>query len=130
MRILLKALLLFSLLAITTQASAQISLGINFGPPRARHEVRGRAPHSGDLWIAGYYTFNDNDRKYAWQPGRWEAPPAPQQVWSAPRYVRRGDHVDYYKGNWHDNGKNKGQAKQKNQGRGNNGKGPGNHGRN
>jgi len=121
MRIIIKASLLCGLIALSAPAFAQIHLGINFGPPRARHEVVDRRGHEGSVWIAGNYEYNDNDRNYAWRPGRWEAPPAEHQVWSAPRYKRHGDHYDYYKGEWRDKGNNRGQSKQ--QGK------QGNHGR-
>jgi hypothetical protein len=66
--------------------------------------------------------YNSPASNYEWVPGRWEAPPSPQHVWVAPRYVRRAGHYDYYEGKWQekakhrDNGKHKGQEKQKDHG--------------
>jgi hypothetical protein len=116
MRISLKIFLFVALAAFATPTFAQIHLGINFGPPRARHEERGVSPISGGIWIGGYYGYNDSRRDYDWHPGRWEAPPSEHHVWVAPRYRRHGDHYDYYEGNWkdkgkHDNGRGNGKDK-------------------
>ena len=105
MRILFKILLFSGLVAFAVPAFAQIHLSINIGPPAPRREVIVRAPFSGAIWIAGYYEYNNG---YVWQSGRWEAPPAPGQRWVSPRYVRRGNHYDYYAGQWKDRGKHKG----------------------
>ncbi len=131
MRIPLKSLIISGLLALATPSFAQIHLSINFGPPPPRREIRVRAPFAGAIWVAGFYLYNDGARKYEWQPGRWEAPPAPNQVWVRPRYIRRSGHYDFYQGHWQDNGKHNGRAMQqghpmnrgqaKKQGRGNRG---------
>ena len=119
MRTILKAFLFTSLMAVAMPAFAQVHLSINFGPPPPRREVIVQSPYPGGVWIPGYYVYQSGARNYVWTPGRWQAPPAPQQRWVAPRYVRNGDHYDYYEGKWqekgkhHDNGKHKGWDKQK-----------------
>lgn len=114
MRILLKALLISGLMAVAAPAFAQIHLNITFGPPPPRREIIIQAPYPGAIWIPGYYVYDGRVASYVWVPGRWQAPPAPRQVWVAPRYVRHADHYDYYEGGWRDhdnrqdNGKHKG----------------------
>ncbi|MDP4200098.1 MAG: hypothetical protein Q8922_06225 [Bacteroidota bacterium] len=139
MRIPLRLFLFFGLVALAAPAFAQVHLSINIGPPLPRHEVVVRSVVPGAIWIPGYYTYSQFDEDYAWHTGRWEAPPAPHQIWVAPRYVHRGTGYDYYEGGWRDNGKHKGQFKQRggavqsyqvrdNPGRGNNNPGRGNEG--
>jgi hypothetical protein len=118
MRILTKIFLFFVLVSLAASAFAQINLGISIGPPVLRYEVRSAAPTTGAVWIPGYYVYNGGRSDYDWTPGRWQVPPAPRQVWIAPRYRRNGDHYDYYEGSWkqqgkHDNGKHKGSSKHK-----------------
>ncbi len=108
MRIFIKAFLFIGIIAFAVPSLAQIHLGINFGPPARRYEVRGRAPSSGSVWISGNYQYNDGRRDYDWVPGRWQEPPSPQHSWVAPRYRRHGDHYDYYEGKWRDNGRHNG----------------------
>lgn len=138
----LKSIVFSGLVALAVPAFAQIHLSINIGPPPPRREVIVEAPRVGVVWIPGYYVYDRSEENYIWTPGRWEAPPAPRQVWVAPRYVRRGDSYDYYEGRWgsapraragnqnhnsnhgdngnhHDNGKHKGQDR----GEGNSGHG-------
>jgi hypothetical protein len=118
MRILTKIFLFLALAAASAPSSAQINLGIRVGPPKARIEVRTPTPVAGSVWIPGYYVYNGGRSDYDWTPGRWQVPPAPKQVWIAPRYRRNGNHYDYYEGSWkqqgkHDNGKHKGWNKNK-----------------
>ncbi|MDP4200424.1 MAG: hypothetical protein Q8922_07145 [Bacteroidota bacterium] len=113
MRNLIKVLSLCGLLALATPAFAQIHVDVHFGaPPPPRYEVVVPAPTPSAVWVPGNYAFDVRLARYVWVPGRWQVPPTPYHVWVAPRYVRRGDHYDYYEGTWHDNGKHKGWEKQ------------------
>jgi len=104
MRTLLKISAFLALVAFAAPSFAQVHLGINFGPPRARIEVRGRAPSRSSRWTAGYYTYNDSRGDYDWNRGRWQEPPSPYHVWVAPSYRAHGDHYDYHEGSWRDRG--------------------------
>ena len=108
MQIFFKIGLAVMLTLITTPALSQIHLEVTFGPPAPRHEIVVAAPYPGAVWVPGYYQFNVLTARYVWVPGHWQTPPAPAQVWIAPRYVKHGNHYDYYAGGWHDNGKHKG----------------------
>jgi hypothetical protein len=105
MRILFKILLFSGLVAFAAPAFAQIHLSIRLGPPPPRREVVVSAPYPGAIWVPGFYEY---DNGYVWRPGRWQAAPAPGQRWIAPRYVRHGDHYDYYAGQWKDRGLHRG----------------------
>ncbi|MDP4219553.1 MAG: hypothetical protein Q8916_00385 [Bacteroidota bacterium] len=131
MRKLFRVFLFLTLTVSTLPASAQIRISLSIGlPPPPRHEVVVEAPFPGAVWISGYYVYNSGSARYDWVPGRWQAPPSPNHIWVAPRYVRRGDHYEYYEGTWKDNGKHKGWSKQKGpKGKGNSPKGRGNKGR-
>ena len=121
MRTSLKLFLFLGLMAVATPSFAQVHLGINFGPPARRTEVRGRAPSRTSVWIGGYYTYNASRSDYDWNQGRWQERPSAHSTWDAPRYKANNDHYDYYEGKWNDHGRdNKGQG---NQGRGNQGRG-------
>jgi hypothetical protein len=133
---LLKSIVFSGLVALAVPAFAQIHLNINIGPPQPQREIVVEAPRAGVVWVPGYYVYDRSVERYMWLPGRWQAPPAPHQVWVAPRYVRNGNSYDYYEGRWgasrrskgdnqndngnhHDNGKHKGRDK----GEGNSGHG-------
>jgi hypothetical protein len=114
MNTIMKSILFLALLSLSAPAFAQVHLSINIGPPALQVETRVASPIVGGVWVPGYYLYDQSLSNYRWVVGRWQAPPAPQQVWVAPRYVHSGDHYDYYPGRWHDNGKHKGQYKSKN----------------
>lgn len=115
MNTIIKSILFLGLLTLSAPAFAQIHLSINVGPPALRVETVAVSPFAGAVWVPGYYIYDRSPAQYRWFVGRWQAPPAPQQVWVAPRYIHSGDHYDYYPGRWHDNGKHKGQYESKNQ---------------
>jgi len=101
MRIILKSIVCVGLIALAAPAFAQIRLNINIGPPPPRQEVVVEAPNPGLMWVPGYYVYEPRIRSYTWVPGRWQVPPAPNQVWARPRYVRSGTTYVYYPGRWH-----------------------------
>jgi hypothetical protein len=120
MRIILKSIVCAGLLAFAAPAFAQVHLNISIGPPPPRQEVVIEAPNPGLIWVPGYYVYESSIANYTWVPGRWQAPPAPNQVWARPRYVRSGSTYVYYPGRWRapvksfhgNNGKHKGWDKQ------------------
>jgi hypothetical protein len=101
----LKLFLFFGLLAIATPSFAQIHLGVNFGPPARRIEVRGTAPSRTSVWTAGYYSYNNSRSDYDWNRGRWQEPPVARSTWVAPHYTAHNDHYDYYEGKWNTHGR-------------------------
>ena len=80
-----RKLLLTALLGIGVGiGSLQAQAVIRVGPPRPLVEVRGIRPSPAHVWVGGYHRWDGN--AYAWNAGRWEAPPRPHAVWAATRY--------------------------------------------
>ena len=103
MRNLLKttALLAFLVLGASSVADAQVSFGIQIGPPpppRA-YSVYPARPGAGYVWVDGYWSPRGNH--YRWHNGYWARPPYRGARWIAPRY----DRGRYYGGRW-DRGQN------------------------
>ena len=83
-------------------------------PPALIVESQPAAPSPLDVWIAGYWNW-DNQR-YNWQAGHYEAPPQSDVVWVAPRYDADPHGYRYTPGKWtkksqgndndHDHGRN------------------------
>ena len=69
-------------------------------PPPPMHEVIVERPSPHHVWIAGYWGWQHN--RYAWVPGRWEAPPRRNVVWVAPRWEHREHGFIFVEGGWRD----------------------------
>jgi len=67
-------------------------------PPAPRREVRVERPGPDYVWVAGYYA--DDGGRWAWIPGRWERPVAPQAYWIPARYTRTARGTIYEPGHW------------------------------
>jgi hypothetical protein len=91
---------------LTTLLGIGIGLGaaqaeeivVRVRPPHALVEHRPVRPGPTHVWIGGYHRWDG--RAYAWQPGRWEAPPRPHAVWVAPRWEHRGGEYVFVEGRW------------------------------
>jgi hypothetical protein len=79
--------LLLALSLAPVGAMAEVRAVVRVGPPAPVVEHYGRAPHRGNVWIAGYYRWNAG--RYVWVPGYWTAPPRPHAVWIPHRWVHR-----------------------------------------
>jgi hypothetical protein len=89
-------------------AFAQIRLGLDLGPvririspeapPPPRTEIRLSRPSRSHVWIGGYWDRQDD--RWAWAPGRWEAPGQRGSRWIKPRYQREGGAYRYEPGHW------------------------------
>jgi hypothetical protein len=67
-------------------------------PPRAVVEHRSVRPSPRHVWIGGYHRWDGH--AYAWQQGRWEAPPREHAVWVAPRWEHRNGGYVFVEGRW------------------------------
>jgi hypothetical protein len=67
-------------------------------PPMAQQEVVLARPSPEHVWIAGYWTWRDN--QYEWMAGHWELPPRSDAAWVAPRWVQEGNSYRFYEGYW------------------------------
>ena len=89
-------LLLLSLFAFAGVLSAQVSIGIQIGPPpppRA-YAMQPAAPGPGFLWIEGYWY--PVGHRYHWHSGYWTQPPYAGAEWAPARY----EGSRYFAGYW------------------------------
>lgn len=96
MRRLFLSALFAAAMGIGTMQAAEIVVKI--APPRVIVEHRGVAPSREHVWIGGYHRWDGN--AYAWEKGRWEAPPRPRAHWVAPRWQHRHDGYVFVEGRW------------------------------
>lgn len=91
-------LLIGFLLVIPSITHAQISVGINIGPPPAPRVVRVLPPSPGPefVWIEGYWY--PSGRHYKWHEGYWTRPPYPGARWIGPRHEGGQYFVGYWDG--------------------------------
>lgn len=80
---------------------SRIGLGVVYvdeAPPPARVEVISAPPGREFVWIAGYWTWND---EYVWMPGHWAHPPRRNLHWAPGRWHRGKHHQWYWEpGHW------------------------------
>jgi hypothetical protein len=67
-------------------------------PPELEQEVVLARPSPQDVWLAGYWTWQ-NDR-YEWMAGHWQLPPNSNATWVAPRWEHEGNAYRFYEGHW------------------------------
>ena len=66
--------------------------------PQAAPEAIPDRPTSQHVWLAGYWTWQNN--RYAWMAGHWEVPPSNGATWVNPRWVPEGGAFRFYEGHW------------------------------
>jgi hypothetical protein len=89
-------------------ASAQIRVGVGFGPievrvapddpPPLRYEERHEQPGRDYIWIGGFWD-REGDR-WAWREGRWDRPSRRGVRWVTPVYRHEGGGTRYEAGHW------------------------------
>src|SRR4051812_2764584 len=96
-RCIMKKLMALALITIGS-ALAQVSVGIQIGPPPRPHIMRVHpvAPGPGYVWVDGYY-YPVRGR-YVWHNGYWTRPPYPGAIWITPRYERGRFFEGYWSG--------------------------------
>ncbi len=77
---------------------APVEVVVKTAPPALRKETRPDLPSPKHVWVAGYWTWQDE--AYAWSPGLWMLPPEPQTVWVPPRHEVRSGVTIYISGFW------------------------------
>jgi len=78
--------------------AAQAETVVKIAPPKVRVEQRGPRPSPDHVWVSGYQRWDG--KAYAWQPGRWEAPPRRHAKWVAPKWRHRHDGWVLEEGHW------------------------------
>ena len=74
------------------------SIVVMQAPPTAQQEVPTPRPSSSHAWVAGYWTWRNN--QYQWMAGHWEVPPRTGAVWTPPRWQPEGTSWRFYEGYW------------------------------
>jgi hypothetical protein len=74
------------------------SIVVMQAPPAAQQEVPTPRPSAGHVWVAGYWTWRNN--QYQWMAGHWEMPPRSGAVWVPPRWQPEGTSWRFYEGYW------------------------------
>ncbi len=67
-------------------------------PPALQQEVVLAQPSTRHVWLAGYWTWRDN--QYEWMAGHWELPPNSGSAWVAPRWEQEGNAYRFHEGYW------------------------------
>jgi len=67
-------------------------------PPAPQPEAVLPRPSSSHVWVAGYWTWQNN--RYAWMAGHWEVPPYANATWVTPRSEVEGGAIRFYEGYW------------------------------
>jgi hypothetical protein len=90
--------LLFSILLGAQLMTAQVSIGIQIGPPPPPRVYRLRpvSPGPGFLWIDGYWFAQGNH--WRWHDGYWTRAPYEGARWYAPRYEGNRFYNGYWEG--------------------------------
>ncbi len=91
------ALFALLLLGFAPQAHAQISIGIQIGPPPPpRVVVAPPRPDPSYVWVEGYWYPVGHGHHYKWHDGYWTRPPYMGAQWVTPRH----DGERFYPGYW------------------------------
>ena len=95
---LLKTLALSTLLlAPASTAIAQVSFGINIGPPpQLRQSVVRAQPRADNVWVDGYWYPVGS--RYVWHAGYWTAAPYEGAYWNEPYYTGHQYVAGYWDG--------------------------------
>jgi hypothetical protein len=84
--------------AVSAPGTVVSTTVVTQAPPALQSEVVLAQPSPQHVWIAGYWTWQ-NDR-YEWMAGHWELPPNSASVWVAPRWEQQGASYRFYEGYW------------------------------
>ena len=83
-------------------AQAQISIGIsvNFAPPPLPVYEQPPIVEADDMWIPGYWAWDDDDYDYYWVPGTWAQAPQPGLLWTPAWWEWSNGNYAFHEGYW------------------------------
>jgi hypothetical protein len=90
------------LLAVSTAAAAQVSIGISvgFAPPPIPVYEQPICPQEGFIWTPGYWAWDADGDDYYWVPGTWVAAPVVGYLWTPGYWGWRDGGYFFYEGYW------------------------------
>jgi WXXGXW repeat (2 copies) len=88
--------LLFAMVALA--GSPKIAYYAPVPPPPARVESHGLPPSPDQVWIAGYWAYENGH--HVWRDGHWEKPPRANARYIEPRWDRKGNQYAFREGRW------------------------------
>jgi hypothetical protein len=73
--------------------------------PRAKAEIKGRAPSKAATWVPGYWNLQGNRNTgsragWVWVPGRWLTPPVQAARWDPAHWGWSDDWWTWFPGHW------------------------------
>jgi WXXGXW repeat (2 copies) len=86
--------------ALSTCASAQVSVGISvgFAPPELPVYEQPICPQEGYIWTPGFWAWDGDD--YYWVPGTWVPSPEVGYFWTPPYWGWGGSGFIFHEGYW------------------------------
>jgi hypothetical protein len=93
-----KLFLPLSFAIVAFAGSPKIAYYAPVPPPPARVEARGLPPAPDQVWIAGYWAYENGH--HLWHDGHWEKPPRPNARYIEPRWDRKGNQYAFREGHW------------------------------
>ena len=79
-------------------APTMTTVVVTQAPPALQADVVIAQPTSQHVWIAGHYTWRDN--QYQWMTAHWELPPYTNAAWVKPSWEQQGNAYKFTEGYW------------------------------
>jgi len=71
---------------------------VHVKPPKARVEVRTKAPGPNYVWVSGRWAYKSG--KYVWVAGSWVKRPTPKAVWVPGHWKKKHGGWTWIPGHW------------------------------
>jgi len=91
-----------SIAALSTQAYAQVSIGVsvNTAPPPLPLYEQPPLPGEGFIWVPGYWAWDQPQADYFWVPATWVQPPETNLLWTPGYWGWNNGSFVFYRGYW------------------------------
>ncbi len=84
--------------ATVPAAPVMTTVVVTQAPPAMQADVVIAQPSTKHVWIAGHYTWRDN--QYQWMTAHWELPPYANATWVNPTSEQQGNAYKFTEGYW------------------------------
>jgi WXXGXW repeat (2 copies) len=101
-RLMVVAIALMGIGALSGVASAQVGIGISvgFAPPEIPVYEQPICPGDGYIWTPGYWAWDDDSQDYYWVPGTWLMAPEVGYLWTPGYWGWGGSAFFFHEGYW------------------------------